>query len=59
MAKDDWIKDIVDAAGMILLGKLIIDALNQNRCPRCNYPVAKDAPICPNCWQPLDWRRKK
>ena len=57
MAEDDWIKNAIMISGTIVLGKLIIDALNKYRCPNCNYPVGKNDHVCPNCGQPLRWRQ--
>lgn len=54
MGKDG--EDLIKALGLILLGKIIYDALKKYRCPRCNYPVDKANEFCPNCSQPLVWR---
>lgn len=29
------------------------------KCPRCNYPVTPNNPHCPNCGQPLLWKKKR
>ncbi len=52
------LSDLLVVAGLLLLGKVIFDALKTHRCPRCNYPVDKTDLYCPNCAQPLDWRGK-
>lgn len=51
-------EDILKAVGIVLLGKIIFDALKKYRCPRCNYPVDENNIVCPNCGQVLDWRGK-
>ena len=52
---EDWIKDAIVISGAICLGKLLIDAVNKQRCPTCNYPVGKNDHRCPNCGQDLIW----
>lgn len=49
-------ENILKAVGLLLLGKIIYDALKKYRCPRCNYPVDETNASCPNCGQPLNWR---
>ncbi|MBU0532995.1 zinc ribbon domain-containing protein [Candidatus Micrarchaeota archaeon] len=49
-------KEFLEALGILLLGKILIDALKKYRCPRCNYPVSDSDITCPNCGQPLIWR---
>jgi len=56
MGKDE--DDILKALGVLVLGKLLFDALKKYRCPRCNYPIDNSTIYCPNCGQLLDWRGK-
>jgi len=51
-------KDLLTLVGVLVLGKLLVDALKKYQCPRCNYPVDGSDTVCPNCGQPLDWRGK-
>jgi len=47
---------LIGLGGLALLAWL----LNNDRrsCPRCNYPVQKGTPVCPNCGQPLSWEER-
>ncbi|MCX6770789.1 MAG: zinc-ribbon domain-containing protein [Candidatus Micrarchaeota archaeon] len=56
MDKDS--KDLLAFLGVLVFGKLLVDALKKYRCPRCNYPIDESNVFCPNCGQPLDWRGK-
>jgi rubrerythrin len=57
MGNDD--DDLLKLLGVLVFGKLLVDALKKYRCPRCNYPVDGSNAACPNCGQPLDWRGKQ
>jgi rubrerythrin len=41
--------------GAALLGWVL--KKKRYRCPRCNYPLPDYAIVCPNCGQPLCWRK--
>lgn len=45
------------ALGAWLLGKMLGDK-EYYKCPRCNHPVDNTMSHCPNCGQPLLWRKK-
>ena len=49
------VENFLKFIGVVILGKLVLDALKKYRCPRCNYPVSKKQYSCPNCGQPLEW----
>ncbi len=46
------------ALGAWLLGKIAKGENEYYKCPRCNYPVNGSMFQCPNCGQPLLWRKK-
>ena len=56
---DKDVKDfLVTVGGIALLGwllKKIAEGGTYDKCPRCNNPVNKSEPVCPNCGQPLRW----
>ena len=56
MSKDT--DDLLKLLGVLVLGKLLVDALKKYQCPRCNYPIDRSNAVCPNCGQPLDWGGK-
>jgi rubrerythrin len=50
---EEFLKNIISGAAILVASKILIDAFKKYRCPRCNYPLDGKEIYCPNCGQPI------